>query len=191
MHPEQYSNTLSKEQVKQLHKSMHYVCGLSCEVLADSSKFPETWLFKHRWGKGKKDAPKTLPNGQKIEFLTVGGRTSAVIPSVQKKTGPVKAEVDDQDEDEKPKAPKSGNRKRKAEVDAEEDDEEKTPLPAKAKPGPGKKAKAETNGAKSEKSVALRKEPQSEANAKSTTKKAAAEDNTGRRRSTRVSTAGK
>lgn len=63
--------------------------GLAVETLSDSSKFPEEWLFKHRWGKGKKDAPNKLPNGEKIVFLTVGGRTSAVVPSVQKKTGPV------------------------------------------------------------------------------------------------------
>lgn len=26
------------------------------ELDADSSKFPEGWLFPHRWSKGKKDA---------------------------------------------------------------------------------------------------------------------------------------
>jgi hypothetical protein len=93
IHPEQYSNTLSPEQVKQLHKSIHYVCGTAVELLGDSEKFPETWLFKHRWGKGKKDATSTMPNGEKIVFLTVGGRTSAVVPSIQKKTGPVSASI--------------------------------------------------------------------------------------------------
>jgi hypothetical protein len=34
-----------------------------------------------------------LPNGSEIVFLTVGGRTSAVVPSVQKKTGPVAGDV--------------------------------------------------------------------------------------------------
>jgi formamidopyrimidine-DNA glycosylase len=69
-------------------------------LLADSSKFPEEWLFKHRWGKGKKDSLATLPNGAKITFLTVGGRTSCVIPSVQKKTGAVAGDV---------KEPEGGN----------------------------------------------------------------------------------
>jgi formamidopyrimidine-DNA glycosylase len=49
--------------------------------------------MKHRWSKGKKEAK--LPNGQKIIFLQVGGRTSAVVPSVQKKTGAVAADVQD------------------------------------------------------------------------------------------------
>ena len=95
IHPEQYSNTLSDDQIKELHTSMHYVCSTSIDVLADSEKFPEHWLFKHRWGKGKKNQPSVLPNGDKITFLTVGGRTSAVVPAVQKKTGAVAKEIED------------------------------------------------------------------------------------------------
>ena len=95
IHPEQYSNTLSATQVKQLHKSIQYVCGFAVDSLADSSKFPEEWLFKHRWGKGKKDSASKLPNGARIVFLTVGGRTSCVVPSIQKKTEPVAKDVDD------------------------------------------------------------------------------------------------
>ena len=94
IHPEQYSNTLSAAQVKQLHKSIQYVCGFAVDSLADSSKFPEEWLFKHRRGKGKKDSAAKLPNGAKFVYLTVGGRTSCVVPSVQKKTGPVAKDVD-------------------------------------------------------------------------------------------------
>ncbi len=96
IHPEQYSNTLTPAQIKQLHKSIHYVCSFAVDNLADSSKFPEEWLFKHRWGKGKKDSSTTLPNGSKFVFLTVGGRTSCVVPSVQKKTGPVAGDVKDE-----------------------------------------------------------------------------------------------
>ena len=134
MHPEQYSNTLSATQVSQLHKSIHYVCGLAVETLADSNKFPEEWLFKHRWAKGKKNAVTTLPNGSNLIYLTVGGRTSAVVPSVQKKTGRVKKDVDADGqldvvngEEEKPKgAVKQGGKRKKApvaedEVSGEED----------------------------------------------------------------------
>ena len=95
IHPEQYSNTLTPAQIKQLHKSIHYICSFAVDNLADSSKFPEEWLFKHRWGKGKKDSSTTLPNGSKFVYLTVGGRTSCVVPSVQKKTGPVAGDVKD------------------------------------------------------------------------------------------------
>ncbi len=93
IHPEQYSNTLTDAQLRQLHTSLLYVCSTAVDLLADSTKFPENWLFKHRWGKGKKDQKKELPNGDKIVYITVGGRTSAVVPSVQKKTGPVAGDV--------------------------------------------------------------------------------------------------
>ena len=119
IHPEQYSNTLTTAQIKQLHKSIHYVCSFAVDNLADSSKFPEEWLFKHRWGKGKKDSTTTLPNGSKFVYLTVGGRTSCVVPSVQKKTGPVAGDVkdragpedDDGEKEEKPKASKKASKK--------------------------------------------------------------------------------
>lgn len=87
LHPEQYSNTFSSEEIKRLHASMMYICETAVKVLADSSKFPDDWMFKHRWGKGKKDGPTALPNGENITFITVGGRTSCVVPSLQKRTG--------------------------------------------------------------------------------------------------------
>jgi len=120
IHPEQYSNTLSDDQIKELHTSIHYVCSTSIDVLADSEKFPEHWLFKHRWGKGKKNQTSALPNGDKITFLTVGGRTSAVVPAVQKKTGPVAKEIEDD--------ANGASSKRKRDVKQEEDSdaEEKT-----------------------------------------------------------------
>ncbi|KIW91108.1 formamidopyrimidine-DNA glycosylase [Cladophialophora bantiana CBS 173.52] len=138
IHPEQYANTLNDEQIEQLHKSIHYICSTSVELLADSEKFPDDWLFRHRWGKGKKGASNTLPNGEKIAFLTVGGRTSAVVPSVQKKTGPVakevsEAEVPDGEEEDPPKNAKG--KKRKA---AKEDEEEE----GKPKESKGKKRKS-------------------------------------------------
>lgn len=132
IHPEQYSNTLTTTQIKQLHKSIHYVCSFAVDNLADSSKFPEEWLFKHRWGKGRKDSSTTLPNGSKFVFMTVGGRTSCVVPSVQKKTGPVagdvKNEAGTEDRDgEKTAKPKGGKKVSKAkEQDIDETEIEPT-----------------------------------------------------------------
>ena len=104
-----------------------YVCNTAIEKLGDSDQFPEDWLFKHRWNKGKK-GNNALPNGAKITFITVGGRTSAVVPSVQKKTGAVAGDVSQEamgvegsEEDDKPK--KGGKRKKNA-VKAENDDED-------------------------------------------------------------------
>ena len=99
MKPEQYSNTFNDDQIKTLHDSIMTVCTTACELLADSEQFPETWLMKYRWDKGKKTGGK-LPNGAKITFLTVGGRTSAVVPSVQKKTAAVAGDVSEGASDE-------------------------------------------------------------------------------------------
>lgn len=129
MHPEQYSNTFSDAQIKQLHDAIMYVCKTAIEVLGDSDKFPADWLMKYRWSKGKKDGGK-LPNGSKITFLKVGGRTSAVVPSVQKKTGVVAGDVSEDangseemgEEDAKPKV--SGKRKKQAVKEEEEESDE-------------------------------------------------------------------
>ena len=100
IHPEQYSNTLSDTQISQLHTSLHYVVSHAVDTLVDWDSFPENWLFKYRWDKGKKNSPSRLANGAKIEYITVGGRTSAVVPSVQKKTGPVAGDVNHEDKGE-------------------------------------------------------------------------------------------
>ncbi|KAI9713887.1 MAG: hypothetical protein M1820_000617 [Bogoriella megaspora] len=113
IHPEQYSNTLSEAQVEELYKSIMNVCGIAVNTLAESSKFPADWLMKYRWGKGKGNSK--LPNGQKIEHIKVGGRTSAIVPSVQKKTGPVAGDV----------GGNNGKRKNdKGKEDEEEEDED-------------------------------------------------------------------
>ena len=118
IHPEQYSYTFSSAQIAALHKAMMEVCGTAVEVLSDSSRFPETWLMRYRWDKGKKDK-NVLPNGDKIVHLKVGGRTSAIVPRVQKKTGKVAGDVESADE---------------VSEDAADSQEEPTPKKTKAQP---------------------------------------------------------
>ncbi|KAI9738613.1 MAG: hypothetical protein M1834_008117 [Cirrosporium novae-zelandiae] len=132
IHPEQHSNTLTSAQVHQLHTSILHITSTAVDLLGDSERFPDDWIFKHRWGKGKKDHPKTLPNGQKIVHITVGGRTSAVVPSVQKKTRPTAGDVKEEGlEDDQVaggKAGRKGSKKRKVQQEeveeAEEEEEE-------------------------------------------------------------------
>ena len=139
---EQYSNTFSDEQIKTLHGSIMNVCTTACELLADSEKFPENWLMKYRWDKGKKDS-NVLPNGEKIVHLKVGGRTSAIVPSVQKKTAAVAGDVDSADVSEAEKPAKGGKRKVKAEED--EDGEDEKPAAKKTATKARGKAKAVKN----------------------------------------------
>ncbi|KAI1436181.1 formamidopyrimidine-DNA glycosylase [Xylaria sp. CBS 124048] len=97
LHPEQYSDDFSDADISRLYAAICYVCDVAVEKLGDSTQFPADWLFNYRWGKGKKDAHKTLPSGEKITFLTVGGRTSCVVPSRQKKTGRVAADIKEEE----------------------------------------------------------------------------------------------
>jgi len=94
------------------------------DLLADSDQFPEDWLFKHRWSKGKKNQSSALPNGNKIVFITVGGRTSAVVPAVQKKTGPVAKDIPDKDVEGGEEANETSNGKRKRGAIKKEDNPE-------------------------------------------------------------------
>ncbi|KAF5021683.1 hypothetical protein F66182_6271 [Fusarium sp. NRRL 66182] len=87
LHPEQYCNEFNDAQITTLYEMIRYVCQTAVDKLGDSDEFPEHWLFNYRWGKGAKDAAKNLPNGDKLAFITVGGRTSCYAPGVQKKTG--------------------------------------------------------------------------------------------------------
>ena len=83
IHPEAACNTLSEGQVSRLHAALLHVVREAVRHNADATKFPPEWLFHYRWGKGKGGVPG--PDGGSISFLTVGGRTSAVVTSVQKK----------------------------------------------------------------------------------------------------------
>jgi formamidopyrimidine-DNA glycosylase len=104
--------------------------------------------MKYRWDKGKKDS-NVLPNGEKIVHLKVGGRTSAIVPSVQKKTAAVAGDIDSAEASEAEK-PAKGGRKRK--VKAEEDEgEEVDEMPVAKKTaakgrGKAKNVKAESDG---------------------------------------------
>jgi formamidopyrimidine-DNA glycosylase len=179
--------------MSQLHKSIHYICSTAVDLLGDSDKFPEAWLFKHRWGKGKKDAPGTLPSGEKIVFLTVGGRTSAVIPSVQKKTGGVARdgggegpdmesvdEVNGQVGGVKGKGGKANGSTKRNGVKKETTPEEQEEVSTKVG---GKKRKAEEFADLKKSSKKVNGEGAGKSSSKTSTK---VEDTAGRRRSGRV-----
>ncbi|KAF2196701.1 TPR-like protein [Delitschia confertaspora ATCC 74209] len=129
LHPEQYSNTFSDAQIKQLHDALMYVCNTAVDLLGDSEKLPENWLMHYRWGKGKSNGSK-MPNGDKITFLKVGGRTSAVVPSIQKKTGAVAGDIaenaDESEDVEEEINPKKGSKRKAKKEEGEEVDAKPT-----------------------------------------------------------------
>ncbi|KAJ7524398.1 hypothetical protein O6H91_17G003400 [Diphasiastrum complanatum] len=82
IHPEQSASSLSVEDCKRLLASISEVVKFAIEVDADCERFPREWIFHYRWGKKPGNV-----NGKKIEYITVGGRTSAYVPDLQKCSG--------------------------------------------------------------------------------------------------------
>jgi len=77
--PFRAARSLTMNDVKNLRSSILKIVKKAVSVSADSEKFPKSWLFHHRWGKGKN----AMVAGHKIQFVTVGGRTSAWVPELQ------------------------------------------------------------------------------------------------------------
>jgi formamidopyrimidine-DNA glycosylase len=69
-------NRLQPKQVQTLRTCLLRILRKAIEVDADSSRFPETWLFHHRWGKKAQQTP----TGERIQFDQIGGRTTAWVP---------------------------------------------------------------------------------------------------------------
>ncbi|KAI9030457.1 Formamidopyrimidine-DNA glycosylase N-terminal domain-containing protein [Hyaloraphidium curvatum] len=82
IHPEERVQALDDKDMREIYDKMESIIKTACDAGADSSLFPKEWLFHVKWSKGKKDA-RTL-SGLPISFVTVGGRTSAFVPSLQK-----------------------------------------------------------------------------------------------------------
>ncbi|EGP91810.1 uncharacterized protein MYCGRDRAFT_34505, partial [Zymoseptoria tritici IPO323] len=171
LHPEQYSNTFSDEEIGRLRDALLEVTGIACATLSDSEQFPSDWLMKHRWDKGKK-ASNVLPNGEKIVHLTVSGRTSAIVPSVQKKTGNVAGDFKEDDVEDGAEEKKE---KKKPPVEDEVEEAEE----GEHEPEPKKVTKAK-------KSKATPKKSESTPKAKAAPKKAEKQATPGERKSTRT-----
>ncbi|KAF4452627.1 formamidopyrimidine-DNA glycosylase [Fusarium austroafricanum] len=120
LHPEQYCDQFSDAQIATLYEMIRYVCQIAVDKLGDSDEFPEHWLFNYRWGKGAKGTVAKLPNGEKLSFITVGGRTSCYAPGVQKKTGNTAPGIKQEPLEEKTEI-KPPKKSRKKSPDADED----------------------------------------------------------------------
>jgi formamidopyrimidine-DNA glycosylase len=71
---------LAPEEIETLRRRLRSVLKKAVSVDADSDRFPRSWLFHSRWGRV---AGARTGRGEAIEFLTVGGRTTAWVPSAQ------------------------------------------------------------------------------------------------------------
>ncbi|CAL9125209.1 unnamed protein product [Musa acuminata var. zebrina] len=138
LHPLQIASSLSKESCKSLHRCIREVIDKALEVGADSSQFPKDWIFHSR----EKKSGKAFVNGKKINFITVGGRTSAYVPELQKLTG-----------NQSKEAPKKKSRKARSDVEeseSEEDDNNGTSKRSKTTEGVEGQQKKKTSEFKSD-----------------------------------------
>lgn len=119
LHPEQYCNDFSEKEIRTLYEAIRYVCQTAVDKLGDSDEFPDDWLFNYRWCKGSKGASSALPSGEKLSFITVGGRTSCYAPARQKKTGRVPTSAKEETLNGEDAKPKTKAKKRAAAKDAE------------------------------------------------------------------------
>jgi formamidopyrimidine-DNA glycosylase len=79
--PQRNGNTLSEKEVAAIRKAIQNVVETAVDAGADSSKYPEDWLFHVRWGGGRGH---DIHMGQPLIREQVGGRTTAWVPSLQK-----------------------------------------------------------------------------------------------------------
>jgi len=72
---------LRPHEARRLRSSILRVIGKAVAVDADSSRYPKSWLFHHRW---RRNADIVTHRGEKIVHTTIAGRTTAWVPAVQK-----------------------------------------------------------------------------------------------------------
>ncbi|MCA9752451.1 MAG: hypothetical protein KC591_09685 [Gemmatimonadetes bacterium] len=79
--PRRSAAELSSAEIRRLRTVLLRVVEKAVSVDADKKRFPRTWLFHSRWGR---EPLARTAKGEDIEFLTIAGRTTAWVPSVQR-----------------------------------------------------------------------------------------------------------
>jgi formamidopyrimidine-DNA glycosylase len=79
--PDRPASSLRPAEVRRLRSRLLSIVRRAVAVEADSDRFPRTWLFHHRWGK---NALARTSRGEKIVHATIGGRTTAWVPTRQR-----------------------------------------------------------------------------------------------------------
>ena len=80
--PRRRAHTLTPAEVGRIRRQLQRVITTAVRVGADSDRFPPKWLFHTRWSKRLR-SPMTA-RGERIRYLTVGGRTTAWVAEVQR-----------------------------------------------------------------------------------------------------------
>lgn len=79
--PRRRANTLTPADAQRLATALARTIKKAVSVDADADRYPKGWLFHRRWSAA--DGMKTA-EGDAIEFLTIGGRTTVWVPAQQR-----------------------------------------------------------------------------------------------------------
>jgi len=79
--PRRPAASLTRAEVRRLRDRLHDIIARAVDVNADSDRFPRSWLFHVRWGRR---VGITTARAEAIIHETIGGRTTAWVPSRQK-----------------------------------------------------------------------------------------------------------
>jgi formamidopyrimidine-DNA glycosylase len=79
--PRRRANALSDTEIARMRTALKLVIDTSVRLSNDSDRYPRGWLFHRRWGKNPRAV--TL-RGDRIRHITLGGRTTAWVPGVQR-----------------------------------------------------------------------------------------------------------
>ncbi len=79
--PRRPAAELSPPEVHRLRSRLRAIVQRAVAVDADSDRFPRSWLFHYRWGK---EGGARTSRAERIIHETIGGRTTAWVPSRQR-----------------------------------------------------------------------------------------------------------
>jgi formamidopyrimidine-DNA glycosylase len=79
--PRRRASSLSDPEIARMRAALKRVMDTSVRVSNDSDRYPRGWLFHRRWGKNPRAVTIT---GERIRHITVGGRTTAWVPTRQR-----------------------------------------------------------------------------------------------------------
>jgi formamidopyrimidine-DNA glycosylase len=78
--PRRPARALSSDEIRKLRARLRSVITTAVRALNDSSRYPRRWLFHSRWD----GAGAVTERGETIRYVTLGGRTTAWVPAVQR-----------------------------------------------------------------------------------------------------------
>jgi len=79
--PRRPGSSLSESEAKAVRVAIRKIITTAVDADCVHDRFPRGWLFHHRWGK---NAEAMTSRGEKIVHETIGGRTTAWVPEVQR-----------------------------------------------------------------------------------------------------------